>query len=384
MEEAPSTPSNFSMENILRHETNKGNKMVAHTRRKLLGFPTYAYSLKRVRVKQDDSVKVHLEDQQLWKCFHNLTNEMIVTKSGRRMFPVLKLSTEGLDPDSMYTVMLDFVPVDSQRWKFVSGEWSCGGKLEPIKSSRLYIHPDSPNFGRHWMKNPIVFSKVKLTNKETMNIDAVMLNSLHKYEPRIHVTRVGNETKMVSIHTFEETRFIAVTAYQNEDITSLKIKYNPFAKAFLDAKDRKTHYPYFTRRPTNEYTHEEPCNCCRIAPPPVYHTYYNEFMKRRSYQHPRIHPYFGFYMHPSTMWRRKDIPVPPLPLPVPRSYPRHELSTRSFCFISPANSPVSNKSTEPKDDHPKCNTVHCNCHEESVVDEMNNEKTYDRELSPKI
>jgi hypothetical protein len=29
-----------------------------------------------------------------------------------------------------------------------------------------------------------------------------------------------------------------VTAYQNEEVTSLKIKYNPFAKAFLDAKER--------------------------------------------------------------------------------------------------------------------------------------------------
>lgn len=37
---------------------------------------------------------------------------------------------------------------------------------------------------------------------------------------------------------FPETQFIAVTAYQNEEVTSLKIKYNPFAKAFLDAKER--------------------------------------------------------------------------------------------------------------------------------------------------
>lgn len=39
-------------------------------------------------------------------------------------------------------------------------------------------------------------------------------------------------------YPFPETQFIAVTAYQNEEVTSLKIKYNPFAKAFLDAKER--------------------------------------------------------------------------------------------------------------------------------------------------
>ena len=37
---------------------------------------------------------------------------------------------------------------------------------------------------------------------------------------------------------FPATQFVAVTAYQNEDVTALKIKHNPFAKAFLDAKER--------------------------------------------------------------------------------------------------------------------------------------------------
>lgn len=63
-----------------------------------------------------------------------------------------------------------------------------------------------------------------------------MLNSLHKYEPRVHLVRVGSEQRRVVTYPFPETQFIAVTAYQNEEVTSLKIKYNPFAKAFLDAK----------------------------------------------------------------------------------------------------------------------------------------------------
>lgn len=65
-----------------------------------------------------------------------------------------------------------------------------------------------------------------------------MLNSLHKYEPRVHLVRVGTEQRRVVTYQFPETQFIAVTAYQNEEVTSLKIKYNPFAKAFLDAKER--------------------------------------------------------------------------------------------------------------------------------------------------
>lgn len=45
-----------------------------------------------------------------------------------------------------------------------------------------------------------------------------MLNSLHKYEPRIHVVRVGGAQKMISSQSFPETQFIAVTAYQNEEV----------------------------------------------------------------------------------------------------------------------------------------------------------------------
>ena len=39
-----------------------------------------------------DTPHVELEDSQLWNKFQSLTNEMIVTKNGRRMFPVIKVS----------------------------------------------------------------------------------------------------------------------------------------------------------------------------------------------------------------------------------------------------------------------------------------------------
>nr|XP_019966683.1 PREDICTED: T-box transcription factor TBX19-like [Paralichthys olivaceus] len=72
----------------------------------------------------------------------------------------------------------------------------------------------------------------------TKNGRHIMLNSLHKYEPQLHIVCVGSHHRLVSNISFKETQFIAVTAYQNEEITALKIKHNPFAKAFLDAKER--------------------------------------------------------------------------------------------------------------------------------------------------
>ncbi|XP_053567046.1 T-box transcription factor T-like [Bombina bombina] len=196
-------------------------------------------------------LKVNLEDTDLWTRFKELTNEMIVTKNGRRMFPVLKINVTGLDPNAMYSFLMDFVTADNNRWKYVNGEWVPGGKPEPQAPSCVYIHPDSPNFGAHWMKAPVSFSKVKLTNK--MNGEGqIMLNSLHKYEPRIHIVRVGGPQKMITSHSFPETQFIAVTAYQNEEITALKIKHNPFAKAFLDAKERTDHKDFMDEVENNQ------------------------------------------------------------------------------------------------------------------------------------
>ncbi|XP_026283045.1 T-box transcription factor T-like [Frankliniella occidentalis] len=182
-------------------------------------------------------LQVSLDDRELWLRFHGLTNEMIVTKNGRRMFPVVKVSVSGLDATAMYSVLLEFVQIEQHRWKYVNGEWVPGGKAEAPPPNPIYIHPESPNFGAHWMKEPVSFAKVKLTNKTNGN-GQIMLNSLHKYEPRVHLVKVGTDQRRVLTYPFPETQFVAVTAYQNEEVTSLKIKYNPFAKAFLDAKDR--------------------------------------------------------------------------------------------------------------------------------------------------
>lgn len=174
-----------------------------------------------------------LEDPELWRAFSNQTNEMIVTKSGRRMFPVIKISISNLDPRAMYSIAIEFVQMESHRWKYVNGEWAPGGKSEPSSSKSLYVHPESPNFGAHWMKDPITFSKAKLTNKPTNQPGQVVLNSLHKYQPKIHVIKVSTDDKpfqrgRIDTFQFSETQFIAVTAYQNENVSTTMILFIDF------------------------------------------------------------------------------------------------------------------------------------------------------------
>ena len=96
-------------------------------------------------------------------------SDLAVNCVHRRMFPVLRVGISGLDASSMYTVLLDFIPADSSRWKYVNGEWTSCGKAQPNQrqacTASVYVHPDSPNFGAHWMKEPVSFGKVKLSNK---------------------------------------------------------------------------------------------------------------------------------------------------------------------------------------------------------------------------
>uniref|UniRef100_A0A182MWM2 T-box domain-containing protein n=1 Tax=Anopheles culicifacies TaxID=139723 RepID=A0A182MWM2_9DIPT len=69
-------------------------------------------------------------------------------------------------------------------------------------------------------------------------IGPTILNSMHKYQPRFHLVRANDILKLpystFRTYVFKETEFIAVTAYQNEKITQLKIDNNPFAKGFRD------------------------------------------------------------------------------------------------------------------------------------------------------
>lgn len=61
---------------------------------------------------------VFLETKQLWDKFHEQGTEMIVTKTGRRMFPTFQVRVSGLDPQAMYIMMMDFVPVDDKRYRY--------------------------------------------------------------------------------------------------------------------------------------------------------------------------------------------------------------------------------------------------------------------------
>ncbi|XP_037915783.1 optomotor-blind protein isoform X2 [Hermetia illucens] len=188
-----------------------------------------------------DDPKVTLEGKELWEKFHKLGTEMVITKSGRQMFPQMKFRVSGLDAKAKYILLLDIVAADDYRYKFHNSRWMVAGKADPEMPKRMYIHPDSPSTGEQWMQKVVSFHKLKLTNNISDKhgfVSITILNSMHKYQPRFHLVRANDILKLpystFRTYVFKETEFIAVTAYQNEKITQLKIDNNPFAKGFRD------------------------------------------------------------------------------------------------------------------------------------------------------
>ncbi|XP_061679136.1 eomesodermin-like isoform X2 [Syngnathoides biaculeatus] len=192
--------------------------------------------------------QVYLCNRPLWLKFHRHQTEMIITKQGRRMFPFLSFNITGLNLTAHYNVFVEIVLADPNHWRFQGGKWvTCGKADNNMQGNKMYVHPESPNTGAHWMRQEISFGKLKLTNNKganNNNTQMIVLQSLHKYQPRLHIVEVtedgvedmSNEARTQTF-TFPENQFIAVTAYQNTDITQLKIDHNPFAKGFRDNYD---------------------------------------------------------------------------------------------------------------------------------------------------
>ena len=84
------------------------------------------------------------------------------------MFPTVKVRLEGCEPDLLYYVFLDVVPVDDRRYRYVynKSSWLTAGKAEPTPETRIYMHPDAPFPGRQLASQVISFEKAKLTNSD--------------------------------------------------------------------------------------------------------------------------------------------------------------------------------------------------------------------------
>ena len=194
------------------------------------------------------SISCNLDNKDLWDKFAEFGTEMIITRTGRRMFPTVRITFNDVEqePGVKYHVVLDIPSCDNKRYRYAyhRSSWLVAGKADPAPPNRLHSHPDGPFTADQLKKQVIGFEKVKITNNESDNSGQLILNSMHKFQPRVWLVkrRDGDNSPIVNMQmekcrsfVFAETQFIAVTAYQNQCITKLKIESNPFAKGFRDS-----------------------------------------------------------------------------------------------------------------------------------------------------
>uniref|UniRef100_V9PPI9 [histone H3]-dimethyl-L-lysine(36) demethylase n=1 Tax=Bathyctena chuni TaxID=1403704 RepID=V9PPI9_BATCU len=199
-------------------------------------FTNPSSSRKETPLNEDNNVTVEISNKELWQAFCKHGTEMIIIKAGRRLFPVLKFKVSGLDPNSKYVFLVDIVPADDCWYRFCNCEWIVAGEGDHIPPKRMYVHPESPNTGAHWMKEILSFHKLKIAHNVSDAGSNMIVNSMHRYQPRVHIVQCDDIYKIpwcaFRTMVFTETEFFAVTAYQSEKITQLKIEHNPFAKGF--------------------------------------------------------------------------------------------------------------------------------------------------------
>ncbi|XP_068179103.1 eomesodermin-like [Antennarius striatus] len=261
--------------------------------------------------------QVYLCNRPLWLKFHRHQTEMIITKQGRRMFPFLSVNIAGLNLTAHYNVFVEVVLADPNHWRFQGGKWvTCGKADNSSQGNKMYIHPESPNTGAHWMRQEISFSKLKLTNNKGTSHNTsqmIVLQSLHKYQPRLLIVEVtedgaediglSNDMKTQSF-TFPETQFIAVTAYQNTDITQLKIDHNPFAKGFRDNYDSMytaQEHDRLTPSPTDSPRAHQIVPSTRYSMQPLFQDQFvNNLPQNRFYNSERTVPQTNSLLPPQT------------------------------------------------------------------------------------
>uniref|UniRef100_A0A1I8EA51 T-box domain-containing protein n=3 Tax=Wuchereria bancrofti TaxID=6293 RepID=A0A1I8EA51_WUCBA len=185
------------------------------------------------------NVSMRLEGATLWNKFHAYGTEMIVTKTGRRMFPTLQVAISGLEPSVRYSLMVDLTCIDNKRYRYAfhQSKWIVAGPGEAELPCRVHVHNESPAPGEHWMRQTVSFDKIKLTNNQLDQNGHIIVNSMHRYQPNIHVVvHADGNGRQCRTFSFPNTSFMAVTAYQNHRITELKIESNPFAKGFRECE----------------------------------------------------------------------------------------------------------------------------------------------------
>ncbi|CAI5444827.1 unnamed protein product [Caenorhabditis angaria] len=191
-------------------------------------------------------MEVKLVRSDLWRQFSTIQNEMIITKRGRNMFPSLQYRISGLEEDGLYRTSLLLALVDDKKYRYLNGQWD---QFEPCVEATHFpreVFVGETRSGKDLMKRGISFEKIKITNGDDVCNPAreiIRIQSMRKYIPILGLYKASRNPLEAPIKIgefqFEETQFIAVTAYQNTAVKDLKVMNNKYAQGFRDTVQTK-------------------------------------------------------------------------------------------------------------------------------------------------
>lgn len=190
---------------------------------------------------------IRLLDENLWSKFKENENEMIITRCGRCLFPLLKIEIYPTQADipSIYDIRVNLLEMGNNRWKYRNSSWNSQphqkGELPspfpsygspPVCQSYRLPVPLKPETFLKDGKYIASFDAIKLSNIESNKKNSFLVKSFKKYQLSITI-----KDRFNALNFMEEilplTTFIAVTHYQNPIITSLKKYHNPHAKGTI-------------------------------------------------------------------------------------------------------------------------------------------------------
>ncbi|ULT93787.1 hypothetical protein L3Y34_003346 [Caenorhabditis briggsae] len=198
-------------------------------------------------------IRIKLKNQDQWMHLHKTKggNEMIVGVHGRAMFPRIQFEATNLVWSKMYTFGMKMVLC--KRKKFVYDKktgWVCDENSEemPIgESNEVYTLSKS---GSYFMDFGIDFQHVKIYNEKTLNEISSKPSKVNKatscevylnckYIPVLTIYEEDCRT-VIRQFQFEETQFVAVSAYKGEDVKDYKSSSNKFVRGgYRNRKGRR-------------------------------------------------------------------------------------------------------------------------------------------------
>lgn len=142
--------------------------------------------------------RVILQEEFLWQQFNSLGNEMIITRSGRCLFPLFKIGFESYSPshssstfncvdirgDSFYRIGIVIEQLDWMKWRYREGQWQpILGGLTDVNKTILKLNTETiANGGGNEMKNETIANGGRIGTASSDNIGSHLSTIYEPFE----------------------------------------------------------------------------------------------------------------------------------------------------------------------------------------------------------